>query len=102
MRPSDTVLCSNDAEGNYKILKKLMRQKNRPDGIIASVEKLTTSIYLACKELKLSIPGHVKVVSFTNLQTALILDPPLSTITPLHLLRLLYPSFNNLNFDRYE
>jgi LacI family transcriptional regulator len=59
----------------------VLKKKNRPDGIIASVEKLTTPVYLACKELKLSIPGKIKVISFTNLQAALILSPTLTTVT---------------------
>jgi LacI family transcriptional regulator len=76
----DVVECSNDNARNYEILKKLLSGKNRPDGIVASVEKLTTPVYLACKDLKLDIPKKVKVISFSNLDTALILDPPLTTI----------------------
>ena len=49
--------------------------------MIASVEKLTTPIYLACADLELSIPEKVKVISFTNLQAALILTPTLTTVT---------------------
>jgi len=75
------VLCYSDNEGNYKIIRDLLKKKNRPDGFIASVEKLTTPIYLACKDLKLAIPGKVKVVTFTNLQAALILNPTLTTVT---------------------
>lgn len=78
---SEIVLCGNDIDENYSIIKNVLMKEKRPDGIIASVEKFTTSIYLACKELGLAIPGEVKVISFTNLQTALILDPPLTTIT---------------------
>ena len=78
---SDIVLCGNGFDENYAIIKKMLAKKNRPDGIVASVEKLTAPVYLACKDLNLSIPDDVKLVSFTNLQTALLLDPPLSTIT---------------------
>ena len=76
----DIVACSNDNSGNYDILRKLLAEQKHPDGIIASVEKLTTPVYLACKDLKLDIPQKVKVISFSNLDTALILDPPLTTI----------------------
>jgi LacI family transcriptional regulator len=76
----DVVECSNDNSKNYELLKNLLSVKNHPDGIIASVEKLTTPVYLACKDLKLGIPKKVKVISFSNLDTALILDPPLTTI----------------------
>jgi LacI family transcriptional regulator len=78
---ADMILCSNDFDNNYQIIKEVLKKKKRPDGIIASVEKLTTAVYMACKDLKLSIPVDAKLISFTNLQTALILDPPLTTIT---------------------
>ena len=75
------ISCTNDNEGNYQIIRDVLKKKNRPDGLIASVEKLTTPIYLACKDLKLSIPEKIKVISFTNLQAALILSPTLTTVT---------------------
>ena len=75
------ILCTNDAKQNYSIIKKLLQEKNKPTGIVASVEKLTAPIYNACMELKLKIPGDVKVICFSNLETAPILNPPLSTIT---------------------
>lgn len=78
---SEVIICGNDANENYIIIKKALQKKERPDGIIASVEKFTSSIYIACNDLGLNIPGDVKVVSFTNLQTALILNPPLTTVT---------------------
>jgi LacI family transcriptional regulator len=58
-----------------------MSGKNLPDGLIASVEKLTITVYHVCYELKLKIPQHVKVISFSNLSSALILNPSLTTIT---------------------
>ena len=78
---ADIILCDSDTEGNYNIIKKILGKKEKPDGIIACVEKLTTPVYLACNELKLPIPGKIKVVSFTNLPAALILSPTLTTIT---------------------
>jgi LacI family transcriptional regulator len=78
---ADLVFCTNDDAYNHALLLKSMGQKKHPDGIIASVEKLTTTAYLVCKELKLSIPDDVKVVSFSNLQSAPILNPALTTIT---------------------
>jgi LacI family transcriptional regulator, galactose operon repressor len=78
---NDIISCTSNTEGNYKIIRDLLKKKTRPDGLIASVEKLTTPIYLACKNLKLSIPKKIKVISFTNLQAALILTPTLTTVT---------------------
>ncbi|TCC99632.1 LacI family DNA-binding transcriptional regulator [Pedobacter hiemivivus] len=75
------IHCSNDAEQNYLLIKKLLQQKNKPNGIIASVEKLTTPVYMACEALKLKVPKDVKIVCFSNLETAAILNPSLTTIT---------------------
>ena len=75
------ILCTNDAKKNYALVKKLLEQKNKPNGILASVEKLTTPVYKACKALKLKIPNNVKIVCFSNLDTASILNPSLTTIT---------------------
>lgn len=79
--PSQIIHCGNDNEKNYVVLEKIMKQKKRPDGIITSVEKLTTPVYLVCKNLKISIPKELKLISFSNLETALILNPSLTTIT---------------------
>jgi LacI family transcriptional regulator len=78
---SRIISCTSDNEGNYQIIRDLLKKKDRPDGLIASVEKLTTPIYLACEDLKLSIPREIKVVSFTNLPAAMILTPTLTTVT---------------------
>ncbi len=75
------VLCTDDAKKNYTLVKKLLQLKERPDGIVASVEKLTTPVYKACVDLKLRIPEDVKIVCFSNLETASILNPSLTTIT---------------------
>jgi LacI family transcriptional regulator len=79
--PKYIVHCSNDAEQNYLLIKKLLQQKNKPNGIVASVEKLTTPVYMACEALKLKVPKDVKIVCFSNLETATILNPSLTTIT---------------------
>lgn len=75
------VPCGQNMEGNNMQLKKLMSQNNHPDGIIATVEKLTYSIYFVCWKLKLNIPEQVKVLGFFNLHTAVLLQPSLTTVT---------------------
>jgi LacI family transcriptional regulator len=81
VKENSVVFCTNNEKDNYTILKKLMSSKDQPDGLIASVEKLTITVYHVCKELDLQIPQDVKVVSFSNLASALILNPSLTTIT---------------------
>ncbi|MEI9913352.1 MAG: LacI family DNA-binding transcriptional regulator [Bacteroidota bacterium] len=75
------ILCTNDTNKNYPLIKKMLQQENRPNGVVSSVEKLTMPVYKACAALKLKIPGDVKVVCFSNLETAPILNPSLTTIT---------------------
>lgn len=73
--------CGPDDATNFTNILHHLKGSGRPDGIIASVEKLVPPVYIACNKLKLSIPGDIKVVSFTNLATSPILNPPLTTIT---------------------
>lgn len=81
-RAGNVVACTNDAAENYKTVKKMLQRKtSRPDGIVASVEKLTTTVYQACNDLRLRIPADVKVICFSNLEIATILHPSLTTIT---------------------
>lgn len=80
-RTTDIVPCSHDGAANQRILQRLLLRKERPDGVIATVERLATGIYQACQELRLSIPGQVKVVAFSNLPSAMLLKPSLTTVT---------------------
>lgn len=75
------IKCGNDDDENYIIIKKLLTSKFKPDGIFASVEKLAITTYHVCKDLKLNIPKKLKVICFSNLATASLLNPSLSTIT---------------------
>lgn len=72
--------CGLDNKKNYKLLKKAFRQL-QPDGIFASVERLAFTTYEVCQDLHMSIPGQVKVLSFSSLEIAPLLNPGLSTIT---------------------
>ncbi|WP_205509003.1 LacI family DNA-binding transcriptional regulator [Longitalea arenae] len=74
------VYCT-DNDGMYDQVRSLLQAADRPDGLIASVEKIVTPVYLACHELNIRIPNEVKVIAFATLDTAPILNPPLTTIT---------------------
>lgn len=73
--------CNRDESQNKEFIRKLLRRKKRPDAIFAMVEKLALSAYEICKELKLKIPRDIKVICFSNSQTAALLNPSLTTIT---------------------
>jgi LacI family transcriptional regulator len=74
------VECGADETANFSSILSLLKKQQRPDAIIASVEKLVPPVYIACNTLNLQIPQQIKVVSFTNLATSPILNPPLTTI----------------------
>ena len=76
-----TIDCTEDPMHNYQLIKDMMQGDNRPDGILATVEKLTTEIYLVCQQLSINIPRQVKVICFSNQSSAIILNPTLTTIT---------------------
>jgi len=79
--PSLIIECTNDNTSNLELIKTLLSKKDRPDGIFATVEKLAISTYYVCNEIKLKIPKQLKIISFSNLRTASLLNPSLSTIT---------------------
>lgn len=75
------IHCSNNEADSYSLIRKILSEKNRPDGIVGSVEKLTTLTYTVCNDLNLHIPRDVKVIGFSSLQIANLLSPSLTTIT---------------------
>lgn len=68
-------------EKNNDAIRALLKGKNRPDGVFASVEKLAIMVYEICEELKLNIPKKIKVITFSNSYMAPLLNPSLTTIT---------------------
>lgn len=74
------VECRGTNEEVFEKIKGILSGKNKPDGIVASVERLALSVYLVCQQLNVSIPSELKVVVFSTLRTAPILNPPLTTI----------------------
>lgn len=71
----------NKNEDNYAVIKNLLTSDNPPDGIFASVESLAITAYNVCKDLGIYIPDNLKIISFSNLITAPLLSPSLTTIT---------------------
>ena len=74
------VQCTDNDRESMMIVKDLLTTV-RPDAIIGSVEKVAMQAYSACQELKLSIPYDVKIIAFSHLQIASLLNPSLTTIT---------------------
>ncbi|MET6997709.1 LacI family DNA-binding transcriptional regulator [Chitinophaga defluvii] len=72
--------CKNDHQENYQVLSRLMNTL-QPDGLFASVERLAISSYYVCHDLGIAIPEQVKILSFSSLEIASLLNPALTTIT---------------------
>lgn len=74
------IECVNDIVQDTEQIKDLFLHI-KPDGIFAAVERYAILCYELCDTLALNIPKDVKIISFSNLQTASLLNPSLSTIT---------------------
>lgn len=79
----EALVLSGDGnnEQNTELITQLLRARPEVDGLFAAVEHLAISSYKACKNLGLTIPDDVKIIGFSNLEIAALLDPALTTIT---------------------
>jgi len=76
----DLVLISGEHhDQTYPLIKGFIAQQ-KPDGILSSIEELAMPCYYACKELGLNIPNDLKLISYSNLTHAELLNPSLTTI----------------------
>jgi len=75
-----TLICAQDESQNIVSIRRRLVGKHKPDGVIASVEKLAMHVYEICNEEKIRIPEDVKVIAFSNLRIAGLLAPPLSCV----------------------
>jgi LacI family transcriptional regulator len=75
------ITFNNETENIHDVLRKFLTSNHRPDGIVAAVEKLAIASYQVCAELALKIPQDIKIIGFSNLQTAALLNPSMTTIT---------------------
>jgi LacI family transcriptional regulator len=72
--------CSNDHKKSYNIISKVLTTI-KPDGLFAAVERLAIVSYYVCQDLNINIPKKVKIISFSSLEIAPLLNPSLTTIT---------------------
>lgn len=74
------VECTNDKLEIWKRLKEAYCELE-PDGIFASVERLAIATYRFCHQEGIRIPEDLKVIGFSSLEIADLLNPGLSTVT---------------------
>lgn len=80
--PEDNALiidCSNDFDESSSRIRQLLKTR-KIDAIIASVERLAVAAYTVCLNENIKIPEDIKLISYSNLSIAHLLNPPLSTI----------------------
>lgn len=80
--PDDTELIMESGannDENYTRIKRLIAEQ-KPDGILSSIEELAMPCYYACREMEINIPKDLKLISFSNLTHAELLNPSLTTI----------------------
>lgn len=81
--PKDTSLVKSfvpSREIDLDDLTKFIVEK-KPDAIFCSVERLAIACYDICNTLGLSIPNDIKIITFSCLNVARLLNPSLSTIS---------------------
>jgi LacI family transcriptional regulator len=74
------VDCSNSYDENRVLISNALQTLNL-DGVFTSVERLAFATYYACYDLNIQIPNQLKVISFSSLEIASLLNPSLTTIT---------------------
>jgi LacI family transcriptional regulator len=79
--PDWIVECTNDDTVSETKIRNLLTALNRPNGVFSSVEKLAIQTYKVCQDINIRIPKQLQVLSYANLITAPLLNPPLTTIT---------------------
>lgn len=72
--------CDNDREVSYDIIRNFILDQ-QPDAIITAVERLAVVTYRVCLNENISIPDKLKVIGFSSLEIADLLNPSFSTIT---------------------
>lgn len=81
VKPDWIIECSNDDPLSISKIRTLLTSPRKPCSVFATVEKLALHTYEVCKELNINIPKKLKVITFSNLSTADLLNPSMTTIT---------------------
>ena len=63
-----------------KAMNEFMNQKDKPDAIFASADKLTTNSMRYCRAKGIVIPDDLALVGFSNLDLTDLLSPSLSVV----------------------
>lgn len=67
-------------ESGERTVSKILRLKNRPDGIFATNDNSAVSIICKLKDIGIKVPEEIAVVGFNNVHISRVVDPSLTTI----------------------
>jgi pentatricopeptide repeat protein len=62
------------------VMARMMKQKNKPDAILACSDKITTNVMRYCQIKKIKIPTKIGLLGFSNLDLTDLLTPSLSVV----------------------
>jgi LacI family transcriptional regulator len=68
------------AEEIYEAMANLMKQKNKPDALVACSDRLTTNVMRYCQQNQIHIPKQLGLIGFSNLDLTDLLTPSLSVL----------------------
>jgi len=71
---------SKTEESGYKLTRKILSEKNRPDALITANDNMAVGAYRAIHEMGLRIPDDIAVASFNDISVAQFMTPPLTTV----------------------
>jgi LacI family transcriptional regulator len=71
---------SKTEESGYKLTRRILSEKNRPDALITANDNMAVGAYRAIHELGLRIPDDIAVASFNDISVAQFMNPPLTTV----------------------
>jgi DNA-binding LacI/PurR family transcriptional regulator len=57
-----------------------MQLSDRPDGILVVSDRLALGVLVALRELKISVPEQMKIVSFNNEPICSVVSPSISSV----------------------
>lgn len=79
---SDDLVLNDSRDKDENIIRMQNLVKNiKPDGVVSAIEKMAKLCYHTCNNFGVVIPDDIKIISFSNLDCAALLNPPLTTIT---------------------
>lgn len=76
----DLIYSCDTYEDAMKISKSILKKQDRPDGVFAVNDMTAIGVIKTAKELGISIPDELKVVGFENCNSAIVIDPELTTV----------------------